>query len=66
MISGSECSNAEDSNHEKSNGRMMCATSLPMSIPAFSQYSHYPVMDDDDDDDDFKVLYICIAFYLIF
>ncbi|KFM77969.1 hypothetical protein X975_21314, partial [Stegodyphus mimosarum] len=28
---------------------LMCATSLPMSIPAFSNYSHFSVIDDEDD-----------------
>lgn len=47
---GSEGSNMEDSNHDQSASQMICATSLPMSIPAFSHYTHYSVMEDDEDD----------------
>ncbi|GIY24871.1 uncharacterized protein CDAR_613651 [Caerostris darwini] len=37
--------NVEEDKHDS-----MCATSLPMSIPAFTNYPHYSLLEDDDDD----------------
>lgn len=46
----SENSTVDDDVHEKEVERIMCATSLPMSIPTFSHHPHASVVEDDDDD----------------
>ncbi|GIX87490.1 uncharacterized protein CEXT_357551 [Caerostris extrusa] len=37
--------NVEEDKHDS-----MCATSLPMSIPVFTNYPHYSLLEDDEDD----------------
>lgn len=49
-ISDSEGSIIDDIVHEKEVERMMCATSLPMSIPTFSHHPRASVFEDDEED----------------